>query len=112
VGFYHQIDYGRPSLALDLLEEFRAALVDRWSAGLLNLRLLRKDDFRSTPDDGVLLTREALRRYFTAYEEEIERTFEVEGQEVSFRDLFRRQAERLARAILPGETYRSFRLPC
>jgi CRISPR-associated protein Cas1 len=112
VGFYHQIDYGRPSLALDLLEEFRAALVDRWSASLLNLRLLQKDDFRNTPNDGVLLTREALRRYFTAYEEEIERTFEVDGQEVSFRDLFRRQAERLARAVVQGEAYRSFRLPC
>ena len=31
---------------------------------------------------------------------EIERTCEVDGQEVSFRDLFRRQAERLARAIV------------
>jgi CRISPR/Cas system-associated endonuclease Cas1 len=56
--------------------------------------------------------REALRRYFTAYEEEIERTFEVDGQEVSFRDLFRRQAERLARTLTAGEPYESFRLPC
>jgi CRISPR-associated protein Cas1 len=112
VGFYHQIDYGRPSLALDLLEEFRAALVDRWSAGLLNLRLLQKADFQITPNDGVRLTHEALKRYFAAYEEEMERTFEVEGQEVSFRDLFRRQAERLARALVQGEVYRSFRLPC
>ena len=46
------------------------------------------------------------------YEQEIERTFEVDGQEVSFRDLFRRQAERLARTVVQGETYRSFRLPC
>ena len=38
LGFFHQIDYGRPSLALDLLEEFRAALVARWSAGLLTFR--------------------------------------------------------------------------
>ena len=60
----------------------------------------------------MLLTHEALRRYFVAYEEEIERPFEVDGREVSFRDLFRRQAERLARAIVQGETYRSFRLPC
>jgi CRISPR-associated protein Cas1 len=40
LGLYHQLDYGRPSLALDLLEEFRAPLVDRWTASLLNLGVL------------------------------------------------------------------------
>jgi Reverse transcriptase (RNA-dependent DNA polymerase)/CRISPR associated protein Cas1 len=35
LGVYHQLDYGRPSLSLDLLEEFRAPLVDRFSANLL-----------------------------------------------------------------------------
>jgi CRISP-associated protein Cas1 len=112
VGFFHQIDYGRPSLALDLLEEFRAALVDRWSAGLFNLRVFQEQDFQSTPEEGVLLSREALKRYCAAYEEELERAFEVEGETVSFRRLFRRQAERLERSILAGEPYRSFRLPC
>ena len=86
--------------------------MDRWSAGLLNLRVLQRLDFQSTPEGGVALTHEALRRYFTAYEEELEQTFEVEGETISFRRLFRRQAERLERAILNGEPYRSFRLPC
>ena len=50
LGFYHQIDYGRPSLALDLLEEFRAPLVDRLSLRLLNLGILAVDDFTRTPE--------------------------------------------------------------
>jgi CRISP-associated protein Cas1 len=67
LGFYHQVDYGRPSLALDLLEEFRAPLVDRFSANLLNLKVLQASDFAGTPERGVLLCHEALKRYFPAY---------------------------------------------
>lgn len=112
LGFYHQLDYGRPSLALDLLEEFRAPLVDRWSAALLNRGLLRSADFARTPDGGLLLQREALKRFFPAYEEEVDTPFAVDGEPLSFRQLFRRQAERLARALTAGEPYRGFRLPC
>lgn len=45
LGFYHQIDYGRPSLALDLLEEFRHPLVDRLAASLFNKAFLRRPTF-------------------------------------------------------------------
>lgn len=38
LGFFHRLDYGRPSLALDLVKEFRAALVDRFVTGLFNRR--------------------------------------------------------------------------
>jgi CRISP-associated protein Cas1 len=112
LGFYHRPDYGRPSLALDLLEEFRAPLVDRLSLSLLHLRVLTDDDFRKTPEDGVLLRREAMKRYFPAYEKEITTPFSVDGEELSFRQLFRRQAERLARTLIENELYEPFRLPC
>jgi CRISP-associated protein Cas1 len=112
LGFFHQVDYGRPSLALDLLEEFRAALVDRLSAGLLNRGVLGPDDFHSTAEGGILLSREALRRYFPAYEEELTTPFSVDGESLSFRQLFRRQAERLARTLTDGAPYEGFRLPC
>jgi CRISPR-associated protein Cas1 len=112
LGFYHRPDYGRPSLALDLLEEFRAPLVDRLSLSLLHLRVLTADDFRKAPEDGVLLRREAMKRYFPAYEKEITTPFSVDGEELSFRLLFRRQAERLARALIENELYEPFQLPC
>jgi CRISP-associated protein Cas1 len=112
LGFYHRMDYGRPSLALDLLEEFRAALVDRWSVGLLNLTVLRAEDFTTTAEGGVLLGREGMKRYFPAYEKEITTPFSIDGEALTFRQLFRRQAERLQHTLISGETYRSFRLPC
>jgi CRISPR-associated protein Cas1 len=112
LGFYHRLDYGRPSLALDLLEEFRAALVDRWSLNLLNLGILKSDDFTTTAEGGVLLGREGIRRYLPAYEKELATPLSIDGEALTFRQLFRRQAERLQRALTSGEPYKSFRLPC
>ncbi len=36
IGFFHGIDYGRPSLALDLIEPFRHAIIDRFTLYLVN----------------------------------------------------------------------------
>jgi CRISPR-associated protein Cas1 len=112
LGFYHQLDYGRPSLALDLLEEFRPALVDRFSVKLLNLGVLRRADFAGDAQRGLYLGQEAKKRYFEAYETELTTPFAVDDGQATHRQLFRRQAERLARAVKGEEPYRSLRLPC
>ncbi len=121
LGLLHAVDYGRPSLALDLLEEFRAPFIDRLSLHLVRLGTLGTTDFEPR-EGGILLTRPALKRYFAAYEAEIDRPFRLEpegnpgeipgGPETTFRALFRRQAERLARTLVHGDPYRAFRLPC
>ena len=112
LGFYHRIDYGRPSLALDLLEEFRPALVDRLTVSLLNLRVLTAEDFQKHPSRGVFLTREGRKKYFEALEEELSREWDEDGERLCFRKVFRRQANRLARTIEHDEPYASFELPC
>ena len=45
LGSLHEISYGRPSLACDLVEEYRSFLGDRLVLGLVNRRLVRPDDF-------------------------------------------------------------------
>lgn len=45
-GFLHTIDYGRYSLVLDLMEEFRSIIVDTLTLSLFNLKILQKEDFR------------------------------------------------------------------
>ena len=110
-GFFHQIEYGRPSLALDLLEEFRAPLIDRFTLRLLNLGLLREADFGSDPESGVRLKKESLARFFELYQRELTTPIKVDGEELSYRHLFRRQAERLGRALTEGLPYEPFRLP-
>ena len=46
IGFLHRPRSGRPGLALDLLEEFRPAVADRFALGLLNLRKIRGEHFQ------------------------------------------------------------------
>ncbi|HEX3555837.1 MAG TPA: hypothetical protein VIA62_21690 [Thermoanaerobaculia bacterium] len=53
-----------------------------------------------------------MKRYFPAYEKELNAPFSLEGEEISFRQLFRRQAERLARTLVDGDPYEPFLLPC
>ncbi|HEX9775944.1 MAG TPA: CRISPR-associated endonuclease Cas1 [Actinomycetota bacterium] len=68
IGFLHGVRPGRPSLALDLLEEFRPALADRFVAGLFTRRMLRVHDFVFTAGGACYLTDEARRRVIEAYE--------------------------------------------
>ena len=44
-GFLHSIDYGRYSLVLDLMEEFRAIIADTLTLSLFNLKILQQEDF-------------------------------------------------------------------
>ncbi|MDX5359168.1 MAG: CRISPR-associated endonuclease Cas1 [Rhodobacterales bacterium] len=59
VGFLHRDRPGRPSLALDLMEELRAPLADRLALSLVNRRQLRAGDFRKMDSGAVLLTDDA-----------------------------------------------------
>lgn len=69
VGFLHRDRPGRPSLALDLMEELRAPLADRVALSLVNRRQLRAGDFRRVESGAVLLTDDARRSVLTAWQE-------------------------------------------
>ena len=45
LGTLHEISYGRPSLACDLVEEYRSMLGDRFVLNLLNRKMIKPDDF-------------------------------------------------------------------
>ncbi len=58
-GFLHSIDYGRYSLVLDLMEEFRTIIADTLTLSLFNLKILQKDDFiEERPKDNETLLEE------------------------------------------------------
>lgn len=69
VGFLHRDRPGRPSLALDLMEELRAPLADRLALSLVNRRQLRAGDFRRMDGGAVLLSDDARRTVVTAWQE-------------------------------------------
>lgn len=111
LGFYHKPDYGRPSLAADLLEEFRAPLIDRLTATLFNQRMLSKEDFAPHPNKGgCFLKKEPMKRYFAEYERFITTPFKDSktGSETDFRRCFRNQIQILAKAIQEDQVYLPF----
>jgi len=69
VGFLHRARPGRPSLALDLMEELRPILADRLALSLINRRQLQAADFDWQDGGGVLLTEAGRRTVLTAWQE-------------------------------------------
>lgn len=68
-GFLHRDRPGRPSLALDLMEELRPVLADRLALSLLNRRQLRKRDFDVQENGAVMMSDDARRTVLTAWQE-------------------------------------------
>jgi CRISPR-associated protein Cas1 len=68
VGYLHAERPGRPSLALDLIEEFRAFIGDRLALSLVNLRQLQAGDFTTTESGAVTMSDEARKTLLSAYQ--------------------------------------------
>lgn len=76
VGFLHRDRPGRPSLALDLMEEFRAALCDRLVLSLINLGQVRPDGFRFVGSGAVLMDDDTRKTVLVAYQKRKQETLE------------------------------------
>ncbi|RLB77568.1 MAG: CRISPR-associated endonuclease Cas1 [Deltaproteobacteria bacterium] len=113
LGFFHRADYGRASLAADLVEEFRAPIADRFVLNSINGRTFKKEDFKINPKgSGVSFRRDALKRYFSVYEKFLNNEFEHPDDQTrtTLRKCIRRQAEKLAAAIQNDQAYMPFEL--
>ncbi|PKK82047.1 MAG: CRISPR-associated endonuclease Cas1 [candidate division Zixibacteria bacterium HGW-Zixibacteria-1] len=87
LGIYHKIYYGRPSLALDLLEIFRAPVVDRFVNRVFNLGIFKNEDFQMTVQEGCRLNNQALKKFFINWEKYLTR--------IEFRDSLEKQINSL-----------------
>ena len=103
IGFYHQPRFGRPALALDLMEPFRPLVADSAVLSAINTRMVTEKDFvRAGP--AVALTPEGRKGFFRAYELRMDTmiTHPLFDYRVSYRRLLEIQARLLAR-VLDGE---------
>ncbi|MFA5561597.1 MAG: type I-C CRISPR-associated endonuclease Cas1c [Eubacteriales bacterium] len=69
VGFLHTDRPGRRSLALDLMEELRPCIADRFVLTCINTRVFEAKDFRFVDSGAVLLTDDARKRFLKAWQE-------------------------------------------
>ncbi len=109
-GVYHETEDGRPSLALDLIEPFRAPLVDALAIDLINHRRLKSEDFEKAENGGIYLKSDSRRTLYAAWEERIEREFnyEAENRRVTLRTLIADQARQLKRVFHERTTISPF----
>ena len=81
IGFFHATDGRRMSLVFDLMEPFRASLIDRFVLSLLRKGSLKPDDFETTKKDGCRLNDDARRIWYERYEGYMEKPYqEYEGK--------------------------------
>ncbi|MDQ1282684.1 MAG: CRISP-associated protein Cas1 [Euryarchaeota archaeon] len=100
LGFYHQPRYGRPALALDMMEEFRPIIADSVAITLFNNRELVPEDFIRT-GIGISISPEAKKKVVRGYETRmhIEVRHPIFSYSVSYRRILEIQARLLARLI-------------
>ena len=101
LGFYHQPRYGKPALALDLVEEFRPLIADSVCLSLINNGELGPEHF-ITRGDATALTQNGRRKVIEAYERRMDTlvTHPLFGYAVSYRRILEIQARLLSRHLL------------
>lgn len=102
-GFFHCIEPGRPSLALDLMEPFRPLIVDSIVLRTLNTREIENQDFYWGPEN-CQLKKEGRKKFFAAYERRIHEqlTHPIFGYKISYRRTIDLECRILAK-YLEGE---------
>lgn len=101
IGFYHQLAYGRESLACDVVEPLRP-MADRLCLDMFASQTLKSEYF-SVNEQGCLLGKTGRQRYYAAYEEGVG----------AVRERMQAQVRQLAQALLPDKEFAApLRVPC
>lgn len=103
LGYLHCDRYGRPSLALDLMEEFRPLIVDAVVLSALNKQFLKVEDFVTESLSGaVSLTNEGRKTFLRLYAQKKQSEFKhpVLGRKCMYQEAFELQARLLAKYFM------------
>ncbi|MEM9483610.1 MAG: type I-D CRISPR-associated endonuclease Cas1d [Cyanobacteria bacterium P01_F01_bin.116] len=103
LGYLHTQRYGRPSLALDLMEEFRPLVVDTMVLSAINRKALTPEDFEDEPlSHAVSLTEEGRRKFLRLYEQKKQSKFKhpVMGRQCTYQEAFEIQTRLLGKYLM------------
>jgi CRISPR-associated protein Cas1 len=69
VGFYHELRSGRASMAVDIIEELRSCMADRFVISMINLMRINEKDFIKKEGGAILMTDDGRRKILTCWQE-------------------------------------------
>ncbi len=100
VGFFHKMKYGKPSLALDLMEEYRSIVGDSVVLGLINNSIIKESDFIHS-GKSVAIEENARKKVIQYYENRMDTLIRhpLFGYTTSYRRTMEVQARLLSRCI-------------
>lgn len=127
LGCLHGVEYGRPSLVLDLMEEFRPVLVDAVVLQAVNKKILRPTDFYRPEErepaaytfaeteplrDGapIVLTHQGVKKFIAQFEARLNRKviYLPTGKRISYRDVCLEQVRMFARSLTGEGEYEPY----
>jgi len=110
IGFLHEPADRRASLALDLIEPFRAPVADAMALDLLSHGTLKPDAHFEKREGGVYLNTGGKKRFFVAYERRLEREFTGlrNGRRSTLRNEIHESALAFKKALLDHEAFQPF----
>lgn len=106
LGFLHGIRYGRKSLPLDIVEEFRQPIVDRMVLKLFNKRMIQEFDF-STENSFIHLNEEGFQKFCREFERWMTDP-EISGEPLGYRGIIQNQARSLKYALQKKGVYEPY----
>ncbi len=104
LGFLHGIRYGRKSLPLDIVEEFRQPVIDRFVITLCNKSMINKYDFEQE-EERIILNESGFQKFCREYEKYISG-----AGGINYRSLIRKQVQNLKAAVMEKREYVPYRM--
>jgi len=113
LGFLHSAEPSSPSLALDLMEEFRPIIIDSVVLWLINTKVMTGEDFQRPEEAGkmVAITQDGIKKFIHHYEQKVQSKIYHPGAngQTSYRHCFELQARSIAQVVLKrASAYKPF----
>ena len=111
-GFLHADRSGKPSLVLDLMEEFRQQVVDRTLVGLITKGVIKPNEILAAEavDEGRVLSKDVIKALLAGFQERLDSEVMFNGQKGSMKSFVHLQARCVTRFLLKEEEYVPFTL--
>jgi len=106
-GFYHQSHYGHPALVSDLIEEFRAPVVDSMIITLINRKQIQAKHFEKN-EKGVRFKKEGIEVFVKAYQQKMESRILYNQLQLSYLQVLRGQVYKFVESVKSGKLYQPF----